>query len=697
MEENKNIDNYEPSPLVPMTPSEEPASDEALQTPNKKQWWIIGSVVLIVVFASFLLNRNDDVREIIRNCQEDCKTELFLIDSIEELRIKASDTSLGNTGISSKQIYDSIKKSTDDSLKIKIRVDEPDTPAEAKALSDLFFSYVTKTAFVYLVSGEEKYLDRATKLMSTVSGWQSWNHIYENNNGLDRDAITIGMSVAYNWLYDSLTVKERELFAKSIINKGIIPIHKATKSNSFPFTRPANSNHFSAGMTALGIASTALINEYSEVAPALDVAIMGVKDYLRLSGGIDGGYPESISYGAFGFHHLDIFQQIISDDIYRANKEYVEKFNEFIIYSTFPDNSQIVLFNDQSATAMGAIQLARCTRYFNGQTIAKRCQQQIKELIAAEYKLPKTPFLFLSYDPHKPIMSNADLDNSKWFRDIGHFMYRESWSNKDSLFIALKAETHNPDEFPTNYAHSHGDGGQFVIFKGGKEYVTDVGYQVGSKFAVATYDAELNIFSRGSYGHNNLVFNNQYQTKLESKITDVVTKDNTFYVKMDLADSYPDEAQLKRYTREFIFIEDTLFIIDSFDGPKEFTNRFQVIKRTGESSFVTNKVLMKNDKFNIEPHGGGSLLYGKILYPEVEMELVEQPFKGPKGSDTARFIEQRGTNSNYLINVLSFSDDDYELTEYSDSFQIKGKYSFCYEKQAGACSGEKFGGIHLSE
>ena len=317
------------------------------------------------------------------------------------------------------------------------------------------------------------------------------------------------------------------------------------------------------------------------------------------------------------------------------------------------------------------------------------------DLISSGHKLKINPFFFLDFNPNRPTVPNSDLEKSKWFRGIGNFIYRQNWEDPNYLFIALKAETHNARVFPTNFEHSHADGGHFVIFRYGKEYITDVGYQLGSGFTGAKPNSELNLFTRGSLGHNNMLFNGMHQTKLESRIIEALSEQDSFYVKMDLKESYGEDAGLKKYTREFYFTNDTLFIIDSFDGPEKFSNRFQVTKRTADSfsSFTRNDVSINGNRFSILPYGGGLPLYGQILYPDIEILKVDKIIG--KEESTAKYIEQNGLGANYLINVLSFAEGEYSLSDQSSSFIIKGKHPFCYKKQAGACQGRKFGAIFL--
>lgn len=242
---------------------------------------------------------------------------------------------------------------------------------------------------------------------------------------------------------------------------------------------------------------------------------------------------------------------------------------------------------------------------YEGSDIAKKSQFQLKRIYEKELAnfCHYTVFSFLNYDSHRPVGSFDDLNNFKLFSDIGHGFYCEDWNDENSFFVTFKAEQHNEDFMDAPPVHVHADGGQFVIYKDGNEYITDLGYQLAPEFGNGTYLEEINTFSRTSLGHNNMLFEGEYQQAFESRITDAITENSLLYLRMDLKNSYPT-VNLDKYNREFILLSDsTLITADYFYGKNlnNYSYRLQLTKRE-KNGMKNNNAELDGLSFDIIPY-----------------------------------------------------------------------------------------------
>jgi hypothetical protein len=93
-------------------------------------------------------------------------------------------------------------------------------------------SRIALKRFVYLstayrVTGQRKYVDRAVKELRAVAAFEDWNP----SHFLDVAEMTLGVALAYDWMYSELSVEERALVERMMIDKGLKPSFEKNHSN----------------------------------------------------------------------------------------------------------------------------------------------------------------------------------------------------------------------------------------------------------------------------------------------------------------------------------------------------------------------------------------------------------------------------------------------------------------------------------
>lgn len=632
------------------------------------------------------ISLNNDAPVFIKEMSE---RKPFMLKDIEGLIKKTKDKNGGNIGISPADVFNQLKQKADNDIKNNLGkpIREPKAPSESKEMSDRLHDITVTHALLFRLTSEEKYLNRSVDIMKAVSRWKSWAHI-GGTSDLDRNSLMSGFGFAYNWLYDDIKPEDKKEIRTALFEKGILPTGEKVSKRQTPYQYPLGHNHFIAGVSALGISSLAIMNDEPKAKNTLDLAIQGAKDFIASAGGADGGYAESISYGHFALSRLFMFRDALFEtsgvDLLKYDtRDWIKKFNLFVIYSSFPDASQVVMFNDEASSPAIALQLADCVKYYKGEDIAKKCQLLLKRIYEKNpVNFFKTPISFLDYDPYHPVGSFDDLLKFKEFPDINQAFYHEDWNDPNSLFMAFKAETHNKNFFFTNVAHSHYDGGQFVVYKNGNEYITDLGYRIGACWKASEFcESEVNEFTSKSLGHNNMLFDGKYQDELASEIKESVGDKDMLYLNMDLKNSY-SKVNLKNYNREFVFLDNALFVIDSFSAQKpgdikNYIFRLQLTKRDKDKSDNIipkyNKTVIAPPDFTIMPYKGNEALYGKILYPFSGADIKENKFTIEEKNGEIKFIEEDGeflSGKNYLINSFSFGDNKFLIEDKGEYFLI---------------------------
>ena len=152
-----------------------------------------------------------------------------------------------------------------------------------------------RLSFMYKITGDEKYAERAWREMEHFSTFRNWGRKYLNVAGMLTAAAT-----GYDWLYDWLSDEQKKVIADAIVNKGLI---KAKKDFSGQFDTPTyirNQDNWAiicnAGimMACLAIADEG--EEYAEIcADVFESAAMAF-EYPLKSFAPDGGWREGPMY-----------------------------------------------------------------------------------------------------------------------------------------------------------------------------------------------------------------------------------------------------------------------------------------------------------------------------------------------------------------------------------------------------------------
>src|SRR5574340_1265201 len=83
-------------------------------------------------------------------------------------------------------------------------------------------------ALLYRIDGEKRYLDRALKELRAAAAFPDWNP----KHFLDTAEMTHAFAIGYDWLYGALTLADRALLRKAIVEKGLdqaIPIYRENR------------------------------------------------------------------------------------------------------------------------------------------------------------------------------------------------------------------------------------------------------------------------------------------------------------------------------------------------------------------------------------------------------------------------------------------------------------------------------------
>lgn len=152
-----------------------------------------------------------------------------------------------------------------------------------------------RLCFMYRITGDEKYAERAWREMEHFSTFRNWGRSYLNVAGMLTAAAT-----GYDWLYDWLTPEQKKVIADGMVKNGLI---KAKKDFSGQFGTPTYIRNLdnwaiicNAGIMMACIAIADDGEEYAEIcADVFESAAMAF-EYPLKSFAPDGGWREGPMY-----------------------------------------------------------------------------------------------------------------------------------------------------------------------------------------------------------------------------------------------------------------------------------------------------------------------------------------------------------------------------------------------------------------
>lgn len=145
-------------------------------------------------------------------------------------------------------------------------------------------------AYAFNITGDKKYLNRAKVIISQICGFPDWHP----SHFLDTAEMTLAAAIAYDWLYNSLTLEERMLLHSKIINYGLKPSDTATY-----YGTDGNWNQVCAcGMVAGALAVYEKDKQIS--AGIIERNVVSNRNMAKLIYYPDGNYSEGYSYWRYG-------------------------------------------------------------------------------------------------------------------------------------------------------------------------------------------------------------------------------------------------------------------------------------------------------------------------------------------------------------------------------------------------------------
>gem|GEM_PF-1706215 len=429
-------------------------------------------------------------------------------------------------------------------------------------------------ALTFLLSGEERYARSARRIMLDLVVYERWtSRHFRDSNAFDPEwaatletaAMTKGIAIAYDWLYDWLSEADRETIREGLVRVGVKPlIHDWCDPDTYwriPAHQQPFGNWWGVCNGCAGIGALAVLGEEPEAHKWLRLAEDAVCSHVNYGGGdvinrnaradagyeelyltepnfgIDFGYPESIGYIMYGLTHdlylVEALERATGTDVSGCFDPDLLIEPLYGMYHDVDRGWGSLSFNDSGdgpVQADGSVLFAKHTGNRRFQWMFEQCQGA-----------PNSIHSLLAYDGALKAQPPDDMPKIKLFRDIGWAIFRTGWGHTDSMFAAK-----------FHQGRGHADLGQFVVHHKGRRQVMESG-------TVDYHSPVYQQFLAHTQAHNVLMIDDQQQNRRDGRITGFVAMEGAGLVAADLTSAYRETVG--SWHRGLGFFDEGIYIV----------------------------------------------------------------------------------------------------------------------------------------
>ena len=450
------------------------------------------------------------------------------------------------------------------------------------AVSRLVLQRTLFLSMAYQLSGEKKFARRAIDEALAAAAFSTWNP----DHFLDTAEMCLGVSIAYDWLFDELSPKEEKILREAILQKALTESDGSLKTG---WWTQAENNWGQVCHGGLLAGAVALRERY----PAITEAVVkrAVENLpLCLSAYAEGGFPEGPSaYWHYATSYtgvaLGILLKAYGHDFHLSE---TPGLNQQIDYVDSLTGEKNVFFNFSDGgivpgSADGTVRRLDCAAWFLAHRFGqadklKRVEVGLYEEYCKDRTLPTAqtrrsmdrlfPLILLWLPEELPASAQFLPSIQRLGGRVPVGVMRRASKNHSS-FAGIKGGR-SCDH------HGHMDAGSFVYDSDGIRWAVDLGSEDYNKVEQAglnlwefdQYSDRWQVFRLSAAAHNVLLIDGQPQEVAGEAKIEVQEEKGRSWLKADLSAVYPQAKSVIRSLELTSEAEERLIISDSVRGGK---------------------------------------------------------------------------------------------------------------------------------
>lgn len=423
-------------------------------------------------------------------------------------------------------------------------------------------------AMAWLMTGEQKYADKAKELLFVVIEWDPHGITSSNKIGFDEPGLSLARCIhrVYDWLYDSFDDDEREKVRDYIIERTRDTWNRVGIKR--PYLQNPGASHDARLIGYLGEQALVLAGEAddTEVEKWMDFSLTAFWTVFPHWAGSDGGWAEGIGYAAaYNTRATNWIESFLSTTgLNMWDKPFFQKIRNYLMYCARP-NDEFWAFGDGAERGprlnpSRAMILRTLMSHY-----AQRFEDTACEWWANQIPLDKNA---ISNPPQALILGietkgqpPINYPQAAVFRDVGWSAMHSDLSDlKNDVFFLFKSSPYG------SISHSHADQNSFYLSVGGLALAIPSGYY-GPVYGMP-HHAE---WTRSSKANNTILVNETGQVVRDftatGSIKDFIHDEKLSYVCGDAAPAY--KGSLTKFDRHILYVRPGFFVIlDDLAVPK---------------------------------------------------------------------------------------------------------------------------------
>lgn len=488
-----------------------------------------------------------------------------------------------------------------------------DIPANPPAQSTTFIGIsIMNLALAYLLTDDERYLNKASRYMSTVCDYEYWGNAHLVNVDLSASWILFGLSLGYNWLFDKLKIDEKKKILSKLKYQADIMLDYKQKTVGNGWSTNYWQNHNWINMTGLACCGYAIAKEYPKALEYIKEAKANFTKVFECLAD-DGSNYEGVTYWRYGGMWLFVYADMLNNREginWFLKSNYLKNTFYYRLYQSASILNRQLNFgdcHDRYSSHSIAVYYKYASMYNDGyaQTLGNLVLD--KYLYEEQYQSKLKPgilfeagFELLWYDANVLEKSLEELPLVRKFDDLGLVCIRNGFDEGSSVFSfkcgypgGRKQWLLGWEEYYKNkqkclaLSHNHPDNLSYILTKGHEYLVIDDGYNRNIKpydhnsLLVDGWLCDANDVSDVYMSSANLRMNhNEFDYKdYYGNLTYFYNVRRMTMLQGDNTKIYPISLKMKCVKRS-IFTDDLKYIviINDFDSFKE--HRYESIVNT---------------------------------------------------------------------------------------------------------------------
>ena len=452
-------------------------------------------------------------------------------------------------------------------------------------------------SLAYLMTEEDKYAIAAKRILLEIA---SWPHDDDDVTSVsakwgDEPGLSYSKCVhfAYDWLYDALNDKEKEIVFSMCEARAWQTYRRLTRMNFLTTPGSSHDGRLIAYLTDMAIS---MAGESEGAKTWLEYSLKAMTTFYPHWAGYEGGWAEGAPYGlwynSFYIPAFEALKQTTGYDLWQ--RPFFNNIRHFFFYCTSV-RGEIRPFGDSAENggpgAKGGSGYADLMWHHAHRFNDPHVGWWVNQIKGWSGGSGRTSLLF---DDKVPSHPPTNIPNSRAFHGVGWAGLHSNIADPDNdTFFLFKSSPYG------SVSHSHADQNAFAIMKGGKALAIPSGYY-GPSYGMA-HHAE---WTRSTKANNCILVNGRGQeirnAKANGHIAAFEDHDGLTYLHGDATPAYM--GNLTRFDRHILFLRPGLILIlDDLEAPAPATYQW-MLHAFEEMDLNESQIISRRDNATLETH-----------------------------------------------------------------------------------------------